>query len=874
MMEELRKLFFNMSFLAILYDKNLFILLVLKEMQINLYNTKYNNEIFTNINYEFLIMNLLKNYGKSYEMALNDLKNCYKKIDAIIYAKAYTIFANFMVLWTNDYDTTLDHLCKCYNICMNAGENSCAAFTLNNMITVFLMKGENLLEIKNKIKVYIDDIEKSNFDDIRDNLVLNRRIIDVLMSYEENEVLAAKGYIIEREYLGMYTYKIMLNYILGNYEASIEIMKARESGNNNLNEVYIDSLYYIFACLTSIKLLEKCPESHKRNYTKKIKSYMKYIKKKVNINPDIFLSMYILVRAEFYRVINKGYKSERLYDEAIKIATKNNMINNIALISEIAGDHYKSQGNITVSKLYLIQAYTFYKRWGCKLKVKDLENKYPEIFKKNSSYNKNGYFLVNDIVNKLYIDDIFQCSIKMKRNKYEFMKFIKAFQSISGEIVLENLLKELMINLIASVEAERGCLILNKNNKLFVEAEGEVDDICSVMENPIALEEYTKISKLLVNYVVRTKKSILLDDGKCEDIVFDDKYIVDNKVKSILCTPIIAKEKIIGIIYLENRSSSGIFNEKRLSIVELIASQAAISIENAFMYEEINTLNKELKNTVNERTKLLNESLKYEEMRTEFFANISHELRTPLNVIFSGYQMLNVLLQNEDLENRDKVNKYMGTMKQNCYRLVRLINNLIDITKIDSGFFKLNMINVNIVNIVETITLSVAQYIESKGINLIFDTFIEEKIMACDVDKIERIMLNLLSNAVKFTNKGGNIFVTMKEEGNNIVISVKDDGIGIPKKKQSIIFDRFIQVDKSLSRNREGSGIGLALVKSIVELHDGNITLKSKLGRGSEFIIKLPCKVLEKQNKSAKKYTNANSNKIEKIMIEFSDIYS
>src|SRR3712207_4132782 len=143
------------------------------------------------------------------------------------------------------------------------------------------------------------------------------------------------------------------------------------------------------------------------------------------------------------------------------------------------------------------------------------------------------------------------------------------------------------------------------------------------------------------------------------------------------------------------------------------------------MYQEINTLNKELKNTVNERTKLLNESLKYEEMRTEFFANISHELRTPLNVIFSAYQMLNVLLENENLGNKEKVDKYMGTMKQNCYRLVRLINNLIDITKIDSGFFKLNMINVNIVNIVETITLSVAQYIESKGINLIFDTFIE-----------------------------------------------------------------------------------------------------------------------------------------------------
>ncbi|KGM92872.1 hypothetical protein Z968_12650, partial [Clostridium novyi A str. 4552] len=130
------------------------------------------------------------------------------------------------------------------------------------------MKGENLIEIKNKIKVYIDDIEKSNFDDIRDDLALNNHIIDVLMGdeYDEKYILSRKGYMLRDEYLGIYSYKIVLNYMLGNYEASIEVMEAREKNICNLNEFYINNLYYVFACLTTIKLLEKCTENEKRNY--------------------------------------------------------------------------------------------------------------------------------------------------------------------------------------------------------------------------------------------------------------------------------------------------------------------------------------------------------------------------------------------------------------------------------------------------------------------------------------------------------------------------------------------------------------------------------------------------------------------------------
>lgn len=278
---------------------------------------------------------------------------------------------------------------------------------------------------------------------------------------------------------------------------------------------------------------------------------------------------------------------------------------------------------------------------------------------------------------------------------------------------------------------------------------------------------------------------------------------------------------------------------------------------------------------MSKKSKLLDEAVEYETLRTEFFANISHELRTPVNVILSTLQLLNLNMNNINtyLISEDKYKKHLSIMKQNCYRLIRLINNLIDVTKIDSGYFHLNLTNSNIVNVVEDITLSIAEYIENKGISIVFDTEVEERVLACDPDKIERIILNLISNAVKFTEPGGNIFVNIINKKNSIVITVTDTGIGIPNDKQKMIFERFIQVDKSLTRNREGSGIGLSLVKSLVDMHKGTITIESEPNKGSKFLIELPVYLVNETEKSVNDINYRIQENVEKINIEFSDIY-
>ncbi|KGK89966.1 ATP-binding protein [Clostridium sp. HMP27] len=278
-----------------------------------------------------------------------------------------------------------------------------------------------------------------------------------------------------------------------------------------------------------------------------------------------------------------------------------------------------------------------------------------------------------------------------------------------------------------------------------------------------------------------------------------------------------------------------------------------------------------LKHDVEKNIKLLNESREFNTLVTEFFINMSHEFKTPVNVISVAIQTMNMYLENFNTDNIDKFKSYLKIVKQNCFRMTRLINNLMDITKVDSGFIKIDKKNGNIVSVVEDITQSVAAYIKSKDIELIFDTNVEEKIMAFDHDKIERVILNLLSNAFKYTNSNGHIYVNLEDKGENVVIKVRDDGHGIPSNMLNVIFERLGQANRSLSRQCEGTGIGLYLVKSFIEIHGGKISVTSEEGKGSEFTIVLPANLISDEKYENKSFYETN---VEMINIEFSDVYS
>lgn len=263
--------------------------------------------------------------------------------------------------------------------------------------------------------------------------------------------------------------------------------------------------------------------------------------------------------------------------------------------------------------------------------------------------------------------------------------------------------------------------------------------------------------------------------------------------------------------------------------------------------------------------------LEFERLRTEFFANLSHEFMTPLNVIFSALQMINQTIGKcYKCENR-KYHGYIQDIDKNALRLLRLVNNLIDCTKLDTGTLDFNPQTYDIVRFIEDIFDSTVEFGKKNNINMIFDTEMEEKIISFDLNKIEKVMLNIISNAIKFNNENGEINVFIKESNDFIKIIVKNTGIGIEEHKLERIFEKFGQVNHRLTKISEGSGIGLSLSKSLIELHGGSIEVESEVNKWTEFTIKLP-NIIYEDVMLINEYTDLQ-NYIKGTRVEFSDIY-
>lgn len=273
--------------------------------------------------------------------------------------------------------------------------------------------------------------------------------------------------------------------------------------------------------------------------------------------------------------------------------------------------------------------------------------------------------------------------------------------------------------------------------------------------------------------------------------------------------------------------------------------------------------------------KKLEESIALDSLKSDFISNVSHEFRTPINIILSATKLImNNIKSNDNIP--DNLYRNINYIKQNSYRLLKLVNNLIDTTKINNGFTSLQIKNCDIIEVIEDVTLSVADYIVSKKRQIVFDTNEEELIISCDPDKIETIILNLLSNAIKFTEQNGMINVNINVNKNEglVYVYIKDNGLGINDEYKDLIFNRFTQANNILNRPCEGSGIGLSLVKSLVNLHGGEIWLNKEYKEGTEFVFTLPIKIDNSLNISSSTTYSIIENKIEKYNLEFSDIYS
>lgn len=330
-----------------------------------------------------------------------------------------------------------------------------------------------------------------------------------------------------------------------------------------------------------------------------------------------------------------------------------------------------------------------------------------------------------------------------------------------------------------------------------------------------------------------------------------------SSTRKIINIPLFKNQKEMGQIIFVLKHDGIDFTEEDYKVLSIACKQLTAAIERIEQHNQIIRQQVEIQ-----------QANELDRMKTEFLSNISHEFRTPLNIIIGAIQLI-------ELFSKEEVNtslKYLSTMKQNALRLLRLVNNIIDMTRIDTGFMETRLQPHNIVTIVEKTAQSVVPYVEQRQIELEFDTEFEDKRILCDMEHLERILLNLLANAVKFTPAGGKITVFLKADEQHVYINIQDTGIGIPRNKIDMIFERFKQVDKSFTRTHEGSGIGLSLVKSLVEMQKGNIEVLSEEGKGSLFTIIFP--ILTEGIEEDTAYPEELEASLNRIQMEFSDIYT
>lgn len=389
---------------------------------------------------------------------------------------------------------------------------------------------------------------------------------------------------------------------------------------------------------------------------------------------------------------------------------------------------------------------------------------------------------------------------------------------------------------------------LKKNDKMFFEVLNYLDDVVIIKEGEKTIyvnHAFEKLYGLNCKELYKEKSMIV----KLDRIHPEDRYKFNNID--------------YGDFFMERARIIRADNEVRT----VLFRANSIKNENGESIRRIIV--------INDITDNIEKSNEMEKLRMEFFANISHEFKTPVNLIYSALQLLELKLKNNIGGDVESYINYIKIAQQNVFRLLKLINNLIDSTKLEAGFFNINIKNHDIVSCVEDITMSICEFAEKNKISITFDTEEEEKIIAFDLNHLERILLNILSNSIKFNRENGNIDVNMGFDEKYVNISIKDTGIGIPKDKIGLLFDRFKKINNRLTKVNEGSGIGLFIANELVKINGGEIKVNSELGEGTEFIIKMPIKRFENEVLDEIALTSCErENREELYKIELSDIYS
>ncbi|QLE56488.1 ATP-binding sensor histidine kinase [Nostoc sp. TCL26-01] len=800
-------------------------------------------------------------------------------------SKVNLTFALFIKHWQNSIRSTLPVFLAGLSSGLEHGDLEYVGYCANCYCQFLFWTGENLEFAESEANKYCLLIEE-----IKQEVSLIwantwRQTVINLRGHAENPMLLIGSSFNEIETLPsliqshnvngicyVYLAKLLLSYLFGDHQNAAEYadkFEAYEQGAAGLLIIPLKNFYQ------SLNLLALCAyPTEKTLILAKIAANQKSMETWARHAPMNYLHKYQLVQAETYRVLGQNYEAGDWYDRAITGAKENGYFQEETLSHELAAKFYLAWGKEKIAAGYMQEAYYGYARWGAKAKTDDLEHRYPDLLRpilQQAKITLNSLETLASIATpnvSIHASTKNSCSSTSSINTaLDFAAILKASQGLSSAIQLDELLYQLTQIILQNSGGDRCVLILpNSDGKWHLKAIATLEktELCSE-----PLESSTNVPIKLIQYVKNTQEVVVIDHLKTDLPIIDD-YLVQRQPKSLLCLPILNQGNLIGILYLKNRSTSGVFTSDRILILNFLCTQAAISLENARLYRQAGQALQDL-----QQAQL--QIIQSEKMLAlgNLVAGVAHEMNNPLgfisatlqqaqptvNDIIEHLQLYQLGLPNpgqEILEHQEEIDlnyiledlpKMINSMSMACDRLKNISTSLRTFSRADQDY----KVPFNIHEGIDSTILILKHRLkanEQRPAIEVMTEYADLPQIDCFPGQLNQVFMNILANAIDALEESNyqrsfdevranpnHIFIKTLIINNKIQIVIADNGVGMSEQVKQKIFDHLFTT-KAVGK---GTGLGLAIAYQIVvEKHNGTLVVNSTPGKGTEFMITLP----------------------------------
>lgn len=913
----------TVSSYAYLSAPELYPLICFRQIHLSL---KYGNTLFSAcvyVNYGLFLCGVIGDIESGYQFGKLGTNLLTKFNAKEVKTKTIGSFNIIIRHWKEHASKILKPILEAYFVGLETGDLEYSAYALNAYCYYSYFIGKELTELKQEIANYSKAIAEINQKIVFHwNEIYHQSVLNLLESGDNTYHLSGELYDEENmlpihlqnnDVMGLlflFFNKLYLCYLFQEFHQGIE--------NANMAEKYLQGgigqlvfpLFHFYDSLLRLAVYSQVPISEQHSILDRIQANQNKMQKWAHHAPMNYLHKYYLVEAERYRVLGQYLEAIDSYDRAIALAKEYEYINEEALANELAARFYLEWGKNKIAQTYLTDAYYCYLRWGAKAKVDDLAKRYPQLLApilqqgKLSPYTSEKITLSHHAT--LSTQNSHQTLISSctsVSNSLDLTTVIRASQALSGEIELEQLLSTLMKVVMENAGASKCALMLSSGDDLdlTVTAMSSNSNLASThTELPnISLSCSYDLPVNLINYVKRTKEIFVVDNAKLEDFIANDRYILRERPKSLLCIPIINQGKLLGILYLENNLTTGAFTRDRLELLQVITTQAAISLENAILYkdlaqakERLEEYSHTLEEKVERRTQELNENnqrlkqaivnlqnaqtqlIQSEKMSSlgQMVAGIAHEINNPINFIHGNITHAQEYVQDlleliaiyqhelpnpsaQVAEKSEEIDldflvqdlpKVLDSMSVGTSRIRNIVLGLRNFSRLDEADMKPVDIHEGIDNTLMILQHKLKANNDRPEIQVIKE-YGELPELTCYAGQLNQVFMNILSNAIDALDEGNRNnhqspapkirIITELANKNTVKICIADNGPGINTEIQQKIFDPFFTTKPVGS----GTGLGLSIsYQIVVDKHKGKLICDSKLGQGTEFVIEIP----------------------------------